>query len=75
MTISAISIGATGMQRASQQLEQTAARVARSGVEGVEVDLSSEMINALQAKNDFKASAKVVEVSRDMSKALLDILV
>ena len=75
MTISSISIGASGMQRASQQLEQSASRIARIGVEGNDVDVGAEMVNTILAKNDFKASAKVVSVASDMSKALLDILV
>ncbi|MNL53353.1 flagellar hook protein FlgE [compost metagenome] len=75
MTISSIGIGASGMHRASQQLERSAGRIAASGVEGNDVDISTEMVNVLQARNDFKASAKVVGVASDMTKALLDILV
>lgn len=73
MAISSISIAATGMQRASQQLETSASRIARFGAE--EVDLTTEMVNVLNAKNDFKASAKVAGIAADMSKALLDIFV
>ncbi len=75
MTISSIGIGASGMHRASHQLEQSASRIARIGVEGNDVDIATEMVNVIQAKHDFKASAKVVSVASDMSKALLDILV
>jgi len=75
MTISSLSIAATGMHRASSQLEQSANRIARIGVEGNEVDIAGEMINAIRAEHDFKASAKVAGVASDMSKALLDILV
>ncbi len=73
MAISSISISAAGMQRASSQLEASASRIARFGAE--DVDITSEMVNVLNAKNDFKANTKVVEAARDMSKALLDILV
>ncbi|MBB4052685.1 flagellar hook protein FlgE [Devosia subaequoris] len=38
------------------------------------VELSSEMVNVIGAEANFKASAKVVSVASDMSKALLDIL-
>jgi flagellar hook protein FlgE len=75
MTISSLSIAATGMHRASHQLEQSATRIARIGVEGNDVDVSAEMVNVIQAKTDFKASAKVAGVASDMTKALLDILV
>lgn len=74
MTISSIAIGAGGMHRASQQLEQSASRIARLGTGTQEVDVSTEMVNVLSAKADFKASAKVVEAARNMSKSLLDIL-
>lgn len=75
MTISSISIAATGMHRASAQLEQSASRIARISMEGNDVDVATEMVNVIQARNDFKASAKVAGVASDMSQALLDILV
>jgi flagellar hook protein FlgE len=75
MTISSLSIAAAGMHRASHQLEQSANRIARIGVEGNDVDVSAEMVNVIGAKADFKASAKVASVASDMTKALLDILV
>ncbi len=74
MSISSISIGASGMHRASQQLEQSASRIARFGTGLEEVDLTTEMVNVMQAKADFKANVKVVTAAADMSKALLDIL-
>lgn len=75
MTISSLSTAAAGMHRASSQLEQSASRIARIGVEGNDVDVSAEMLNAIQAEHDFKASAKVAGVASDMTRALLDILV
>lgn len=74
MSISSISIGTTGMQNATQRLEQSASRIARFGTGLEEVDLGTEMVNVMQAKADFKANIKVVEAARDMSKSLLDIL-
>lgn len=73
MAISSISIASAGMQRATSQLEVSASRIARFGAE--DVDVTSEMVNVLNARTDFKANAKVAEAARDMSKALLDILV
>jgi flagellar hook protein FlgE len=75
MTISSLSNAASGMHRAGHQLEQSASRIARIGMEGNDVNVSAEMINVIQAKHDFKASAKVASVASDMTKALLDILV
>lgn len=72
MAISSISIAAAGLQRASHQLETSASRIARFGAE--DVDITTEMVNVLNARNDFKANTKVVETARDMSKSLLDIL-
>ena len=72
--MSSLSIGAAGMRLASTRLETSAARVVRFGTGRDEVDLSAEMVNVIQAKADFKASAKIVTAARDMDKALLDIL-
>ncbi|ODT69248.1 MAG: hypothetical protein ABS75_17670 [Pelagibacterium sp. SCN 63-23] len=72
--MSSISIGTAGMTRASHQLQTSADRIARFGTGLGDVDLGAEMTNILVAKADFKASVKVVETARDMSKALFDIL-
>lgn len=74
MSISSISIGAAGMQRASHQLEASASRIARLGTGQGEIDLAGEMVNVIQAEHDFKAAAKVVGVAGDMTRRLLDIL-
>jgi hypothetical protein len=36
--------------------------------------MASEMVSMTLASHDFKASARIVEVGRDMSRTLLDIL-
>ncbi len=75
MTISSIAIGASGMQRAADRFEASAARVARFGTGlGGEVDLATEMVDVMMAKTDFKASATVVRAADQMTGALLDIL-
>lgn len=75
MTISGIAMGAMGMQRASNQFEQSAARIARlgTGLEGT-TDIATEMVNVIEAKANFTASAKIVSASSDMTRTLLDIL-
>lgn len=73
MAISSISLAASGMQRASHQLEVSAGRIGRLG--SADVDLTTEMVTVLNARTDFKANTRVAEAARDMSKALLDILV
>lgn len=74
MTISSIALGASGMHRAADRLESSANRVARFGTGLGEVDLATEMVEVLQAKADFKASATVVRVAGEMSRSAIDIL-
>lgn len=75
MSITGISLGAMGMQRASNQFEQSAARIARVGT-GLDqgVDLATEMVKVIEAKANFTASARIVSASSDMTRSLLDIL-
>lgn len=75
MTSYSISMGAAGMQRASHQLELSAGRIARLGVEGQHVEIAAEMVNIIRAEHDFKATTRVAGIAADMSKSLLDILV
>ncbi|SEQ14716.1 hypothetical protein SAMN05428969_2187 [Devosia sp. YR412] len=68
------SIGAAGMQRASDRFEASANRIARTGT-GLETsDLATDIVDMKQAEIDFKASTKVVKVADDMIGAMLDIL-
>ncbi|MBD8067281.1 hypothetical protein IC608_17565 [Devosia sp. PTR5] len=74
MSLSSLAIGATGMRLATDRFETSAARIARLGTGQGNVDVSAEMVNVLEAKADFTASAKIVRVASDMSESLLDIL-
>lgn len=74
MTISALSSGISGMQQAASRFESSANRIARSGTGLADVDTASEMVNVLQSKHDFAASAKVVRAVSDMQKSAIDIL-
>jgi flagellar hook protein FlgE len=71
MTISAMSSGLSGLQRATQKFETGAARIANpnSGA-----DLATELVNVLTAKLDFEASTKIIKVASDMQKSAIDIL-
>jgi flagellar hook protein FlgE len=63
-----------GMERAESSVNQTAARIAKSSFSGSDsVDLSTEMVALMQAQNDFKGDAKVVQTEDDMNKSLLSI--
>lgn len=75
MSLSAIASGTLGMQRAADRLEASAGRVARFGTGLADVDLSTEMVDAMMAGHDFKAAATVVRVADRMSSSILDMLV
>ena len=74
MTISSIASGALGMQRAADRFETSASRVARSGTGLDNVDIATEMVEVLEAKAAFKASAKIVRIADEMTKSAIDIL-
>lgn len=74
--ISSIAHGASGMRLAADRFEASASRVARFGTElGPDVDIASEMIEVIEAKAQYKASAKVVGIASDLARTTLDILV
>jgi flagellar basal body rod protein FlgC len=76
------SIGIAGMRAAEARFETAASNIVRGGTlpsEGApeaapEADLASSMVALKLASYDFKASAKIVEVGREMSRSVLDIL-
>ncbi len=64
-----------GINAAESSLNEAAANVAQSGFAGGDtVDLSSEMVALLQARNDVAANVNVVRVEDQMTKSLLDML-
>ena len=71
MSISAISSGLSGLQRASQRFEASAERISNPNAGA---DLATEAVNVLSAKLDFEASAKVIKAVDDMAKRTIDIL-
>ncbi|ODT77486.1 MAG: hypothetical protein ABS76_27300 [Pelagibacterium sp. SCN 64-44] len=74
MSLSSLSIGAAGMHRAAERFEASANRVARFGTGLEEVDIEKEMVDIIQTKAQYKASAKIVTVASAMAKATIDIL-
>ena len=70
------SIPLAGMQQAESSLNQTASRIARSGVTpaGDNVDLSAEMIAMIEAKNSFAANTKVAQTEDQVMQSVLNIL-
>jgi hypothetical protein len=80
---SIMSIGIAGMRAAETRFETAASSIARGSVPPSEgeaataapvEDLATSMVALKLASYDFKASAKIVEVGRDMMKSTLDIL-
>jgi flagellar hook-associated protein FlgK len=65
------------MQQAQSTLEKTAQRVSQAGTNqagGDTVDLSTEMVNLMAARQQFSASAKVAHIADEMQKSLLNMM-
>jgi flagellar hook protein FlgE len=68
MTIGMIQ-SATGLQRAEGQLNQVAEAVASP--QSDTVDLSAQAVALIQARNNFEANLKALQVDDEMTKTLL----
>ena len=65
----ALNTALDGMQRAETGFNRAAARIAQP------IDnLSSEVVDLMQSKNDFEANLKVAGVADEMTKSTLDLL-
>jgi hypothetical protein len=65
-----------GMQNAQNTLERTAERIAGASPRPSDsVDLSTEMVALLAARNQYQANARVFQAGDKMLKKVLDILV
>lgn len=69
------------MRAAEARFETAATRITRAGAglgdaaqPSAEIDMATEMVSMMLATYDFKASARIVEVGRDVSRTVLDIL-
>ena len=73
MDVMSVALG--GMRNVQSTLERTAERIAALSPETSDsVDLSSQMVAMLAARNQFKASAQVFQAGDQMQKKLLDIM-
>ena len=73
-----------GMMIAQSSFDRTAQRIADSSTQSTQpnrstqrqdsVDLSTEAVTLLAAKNEFQANAQVFQVGDKMQKKLLDIM-
>jgi flagellar hook protein FlgE len=64
-----------GMRDAQSKLEKSADRIAgTSGAAPDSVDLSTETVGLLAARDQFQANARVFQTGDDMQRKVLDIL-
>ena len=71
MTIGMIQ-SATGLERAEGQLNQAAQAIATP--QGDSVDLSAQAVALIQAKNNFEANLKTLQISDETTKTLLKVV-
>jgi flagellar hook protein FlgE len=72
-----MSTALSGMQQAQGTLEKTAQRIALAGTNqapGDSVDLSTEMVNLIGARQQFSTNARVAHVADKMQKSLIDMM-
>jgi flagellar hook protein FlgE len=67
-----ISVARYGLMAASARLEASAQRTAQAGGDS-SVDLASEAVTQIEAKQQFSANLGVVRVADEMWRALLSI--
>jgi flagellar hook protein FlgE len=66
-----------GLQRSEAQFNQAASNIARAPFssatpQGDQVDLSTQAVALLTAKNSFEANTKVLKVDDEMTRTLLN---
>ncbi|HYM13081.1 MAG TPA: hypothetical protein VEU62_20240 [Bryobacterales bacterium] len=75
--MTAITSALQGMMAASQQVDQVAQRVARTGLDSNatdSVDISSEAVQLLNARSTFEMEVKVAHIANELDKNLLNLL-
>lgn len=64
-----------GLDRASSSVQKVASRVAQTGTDqGDSVDLSSDAVALLVAKQNFESNVKVIQTGADLTKNLLNLM-
>jgi flagellar hook protein FlgE len=64
-----------GMRDAQSRLDKTAERIAGAAAPTPDsVDLSTEMVGMLAARDQFQVNARVFQMADEMQKKVLDIL-
>ena len=63
-----------GMDRATTSLNQTAAKIAKGSTPTDSVDLSTEVVSLIQARNGFESNTKVLQTEDELTKNLLNMI-
>jgi flagellar basal body rod protein FlgG len=69
------SVPLAGMTQATDQVNQTASKLAKAGFPGSggdTVDLSSDMVSLMQARLSFQANANTLDTEGQLTKSLLN---
>ena len=70
-----MSVALSGMQNAQSTIQKTAESIATVSPETSDsVDLSSQMVAMLAARNQYQTNARVIQTADDMQKKLLNLL-
>jgi flagellar hook protein FlgE len=72
MSVSSIALG--GLNQAQASLENTARRISGASGQQDSVDLSTDAVALIQAKNDFGANIKALQVADEMEKSAIDLV-
>lgn len=72
---SALNSGYLGLQKASQQVDESSARLAQLSTQPNQVDPTSELVSLKVAEQGGQVAAEVVKTADEMMGTLLDIRV
>jgi flagellar hook protein FlgE len=69
-------IARDGMRSAAGSLEKSAGKIAKAAdpASADAIDLSSEMVALLDARNQFRTNARVIQTADEMQKTTLNLL-
>ena len=72
---SALNAGYTGLQRATQQVDESSSKLAQLATKPETVNPTTELVNLMVAEQGGQASLKVVKAADEMMGTLLDVRV
>jgi flagellar hook protein FlgE len=72
---SALNAGYTGLQRATQQVDESSSKLAQLATKPETVNPTTELVNLMVAEQSGQASVKVVKAADEMMGTLLDVRV